>query len=165
MESGATSVSELYSSIGNGGGVWFPDFAFVLQTMVSQYPLSLPDAITRRRYYYFLTNMHEMMPDGEHKRLYREASLELFPLTPCLDAREDLFRWLHRVCDHVTKGTGGQHSEAKDWIDSYRLRYKPLPVIAKETSRWHRIVVFCVIFAFLFILAAVLVHRSYITTY
>lgn len=146
-----TTVSDLYDSA-SSGGVWFRHYVFVLQTMVSQYPLTLPDSITKRRYYYYLTNLAEVMPEGEHRRLYTEAALTVFPLTPCLDAREDLFRWLHRVCNYVSVGTGSGETEAKDWIESYREWYKPEPVVAKEKMRWHRIVVFLVLMLSLFLL-------------
>ena len=145
------SVSDLYASA-SSGSVWFRHYVFVLQTMISKYPLTLPDSITKKRYYYYLTNLAEMMPDGEHRRLYMEAALTVFPLTPCLDAREDLFRWLHRVCNYVSVGTGGGETEAKDWIESYREWYKPEPVVGKETQRKHRIVVFLVMMVSLFLL-------------
>ena len=146
------SVSGLYASA-SSGGVWFEHYVFVLQTMISQYPLTLPDSITKRLYYYYLTNMAEVMPEGEHRRLYKDAVLTTFPLTPYLDTREDLFRWLHRVCNYISVGTGGGETEAKDWIDSYREWYKPKPIVAKETQRWHRIVVFLVMIVSLFLLA------------
>jgi hypothetical protein len=145
------SVSDLYASA-SSGSVWFRHYVFVLQTMISEYPLTLPDSITKKRYYYYLTNLAHTMPDGEHRRLYMEAALTVFPLSPCLDSREDLFRWLHRVCNYISVGTGGGETEAKDWIESYREWYKPDPVIAKETQRKHRIVVFLVLMVSLFLL-------------
>lgn len=154
-----TTVSDLYDSA-SSGGVWFRHYIFVLQTMVSQYPLTLPDSVTKRRYYYYLTNLAEVMPEGEHRRLYTEAALTVFPLTPCLDTREDLFRWLHRVSDYVHVGTGGDKTEAKDWIESYREWYKTEPVVAKEKMRWHRIVVFMVMIVSLFLLAIMAVRSD-----
>lgn len=144
------------------GHVWFPMYVFFMQTMITQYPMKLPDAVSRKRFYYFFMNMAETMPaEGEYRRLYTEA-LDVYPLAPSLDRREDLYKWLHSVSNHVYKGVGEKERTTTEFIEQYHAHYLPKEVVEERFYKTHRKTIFVIMILLLIFAASLMVAREII---
>ena len=143
------------------GVVWFPMYVFFMQTMVVQYPKTIPDAISKKRYYYYFMNMAEMMPVGDYRKLYMDA-LDIYPLVPSLDRREDMNRWLHDVCNYVYAGVGQKMRTTSEWIEEYHAYYNPPQVIEETFYIKHRKTVFAIVVLMLLFVISLGVQRNII---
>lgn len=120
-----------------GGRECFDDYVYVILKMIAEYPESLPDAITQKRYYYYLANMGSQMPSGPHRDGY-EAALAIYPVAPFLDGRNDLYHWAHLVSNHVMHTTHTPTRDVEGWISWYKQRDGPVSDRRADARSWLR---------------------------
>lgn len=106
------------------GSEWFDDYLYVVMKMIAEYPESLPDAVTQKRYYYYLANMGSQMPPGPQRDGY-EAALAIYPVAPFLDGRNDMYHWTHLVSNHVLHTTRAPTRDVEGWTNWYKERDTP----------------------------------------
>ena len=111
--------------------IWGPHYWFTLFTISMTYPMK-PTKCLQKKYYDFFTNLPLFLPTEESTKLFMNL-LDKYPVTPYLDSRDSLMRWIHfihnRVNDYLGKPTI-KYSEAL-------LRYNKMYVITPtEKTFW-----------------------------
>lgn len=81
--------------------VWGPHYWFFLHTIALTYPTH-PNTIVKKRYYEFLTNLDIFLPDGKFAHFYKSL-LRKYPLTPFLDNRKSLSKWMNFIHNKVNE--------------------------------------------------------------
>jgi len=116
--------------------VWGPHYWFFLHTIAHSYPLT-PNAVTKRKYYDLLHNLPLFIPTSEVGDHFADL-LDKYPVTPYLDNRDSLIRWLHFIHNKINVRLGKPEITLLDGIDAYMAAYKPKPVIIADRLRIHR---------------------------
>lgn len=110
--------------------VWGPHYWFFLHTIAEIYP-NAPDKSTKRKYYDLFTNMHIFLPVGTMSDRFSKL-IQKYPITPYLDNRESLVRWVHFIHNKVNADIGKEEITLLEAIDRYQAHYKAPPIIIME---------------------------------
>ena len=79
--------------------VWGPHYWFVLHTIALNYPLH-PNETSKKKYYDFIENLPLFLPVMDMGNLFNEM-LDHYPVTPYLDSRESLIKWVHFIHNKI----------------------------------------------------------------
>jgi hypothetical protein len=81
--------------------VWGPHYWFFLHTIAMTYPHH-PNAVTKKKFYEFIQNLPIFLPveaiSGEFNKL-----IDKYPVTPYLDNRDSLVRWMHFMHNKINE--------------------------------------------------------------
>jgi hypothetical protein len=81
--------------------VWGPHCWFFLHTIAMTYPHH-PNAVTKKKFYEFIQNLPIFLPveaiSGEFNKL-----IDKYPVTPYLDNRDSLVRWMHFMHNKINE--------------------------------------------------------------
>lgn len=102
--------------------VWGPHYWFFLHTIAMTYPHH-PNTITKKKYYEFMQNMPLFIPVQEISKEF-EKLLELYPITPYLDNRDSLTRWLHFIHNKINAKLEKPTIALNDFFIEYYNKYK-----------------------------------------
>lgn len=102
--------------------VWGPHFWFVMHTMAYTYPVSNPTPTTKRQMYDFFHRLPLFLPDAAMGGKFQDL-LNAYPLTPFLDKRESLMRWVHQIHNRINRTLGKPRIEYQESLDKYRQIY------------------------------------------
>jgi hypothetical protein len=92
------------------------------------YPL-FPNTGTKKKYYDFLYTMLPLfLPVSSMSRQY-EQLLKTYPVTPYLDSRDDLVRWMHFIHNKVNQRLNKPEVTLAQFYEHYYAQYQP-----KETK-------------------------------
>ena len=75
--------------------VWGPHYWFVLNTIALNYPL-FPNEISKKKYYNLIENIPLYIPVENISNKFAKI-LDEFPVTPYLDSRESIIKWVHFI--------------------------------------------------------------------
>ena len=131
--------------------IWGPHYWFFLHTVAESYPLQ-PNAITKRKYYDLFINLPIFIPNPEISNKFSEY-LDKYPVSPYLDNRESLIRWVHFIHNKVNRLLGKDEILLPDALEQYRNQYRP-PIVyfaEKYHIRQHYIYAFFILF-FIFLI-------------
>ena len=78
---------------------WGPHYWFVLHTIAFNYP-TIPDKITKRKYYDFIQNIPLFIPDKKMATKF-EYLLTKYPVSPYLDKRQTLIQWMNFIHNKI----------------------------------------------------------------
>ena len=90
--------------------IWGPHYWFFLYTMALSYPLN-PNDVSKRKYYDFIQNL---------------------PLTPYLDSRESMIKWVHFIHNKINVYLGKPELTYYEAMDKYYQNYKLKDVKMRE---------------------------------
>ena len=107
--------------------IWGPHYWFFLHTIAQIYPES-PDKATKRKYYDLIQNMPLFLPIGSMSNRFSEL-INKYPVTPYLDSRESLVRWIHFIHNKINVTIGKEEITLLESIDRYFEHYKAAPII------------------------------------
>jgi Erv1 / Alr family len=118
--------------------VWGPHYWFFLHTIALTYP-HYPNTIIKKRYYELLTNFDIFLPDGNYSAYYR-GLLKQYPLTPFLDNRKSLVKWMNFIHNKVNKKLEKPqvslaefyklYTQKQDFLIEWKVYYKKLYFVA-----------------------------------
>jgi hypothetical protein len=132
--------------------VWGPHYWFFLQTIAHTYPLT-PNAVTKRKYYDLIQNMPLFIPNPEIGDNFI-ALLDRYPITPYLDNRDSLIRWIHFIHNRINRILGKEEITLFEALDDYKALYRPKQV--KLSERFHLrkeyVIAFFTVLCFIFII-------------
>lgn len=103
--------------------VWGPHYWFFLHTLALKYPLR-PNAATKKRYYELITNFYMFIPVDSMGTAFLKL-LDEYPLTPYLDSRESLVRWVHFIHNKVNARLEKPKISLSAFYETYYEKYKP----------------------------------------
>ena len=79
--------------------IWGPKYWFFLHTVAINYSLN-PSNSQKKKYYNFFLNFHLFIPDPEISKIFLNL-LKDYPVSPYLDSRESLTKWVHFIHNRV----------------------------------------------------------------
>ena len=84
--------------------IWGPHYWFVLHTIALNYPLH-PNETSKKKYYDFIQNLPIFLPISNMGNLFSKL-LDIYPVTPYLDSRESLVKWMHFIHNKINLSLG-----------------------------------------------------------
>jgi len=112
--------------------IWGPHYWFVLYTIALSYPLHINEC-TKKKYYDFITNLPLFLPVPDIGGVFSKF-LDAYPVTPYLDSRESLSKWVHFIHNKINNYLGKPELTYYDALNKYYEHYK-LKEIKKNDER------------------------------
>lgn len=132
--------------------IWGPHYWFTLFTITMTYP-NKPTNICKKKYYDFFSNLPLFLPNEDSSKLFSNL-LDKYPVTPYLDSKDSLMRWIHFIHNRVNEKLGKQTIKYKDALRLYHDNYIILPT---EKTFWTQdkinFLIFIAIFIFVILIA------------
>ena len=123
--------------------IWGPHYWFVIHSIAFTYPLS-PNDCTKKKYYDFFNNLPLFIP-VENIGNSVSKLLDNYPVTPYLDSRESLIKWVHFIHNKVNFSLGLKEITLEEAMSKYYDNYKPKEVIIMKNYKLQEQYVFCFI--------------------
>jgi hypothetical protein len=108
--------------------IWGPHLWFILHIISFEYP-EKPTEYDKRIYHDFYTSLKDVIPCAECRKHYRDH-ITRYPLTPHLDTRDNLVKWVIQVHNFVNTSLGKPTLTIQQVMDIYR-DLKPSSPFAK----------------------------------
>ena len=129
--------------------IWGPHYWFFLHTICMIYPHH-PNDVMKRKYYDFINNLPIFIPIESHASEFSKM-LDEYPVTPYLDNRKSLLRWVHYVHNKLNKRIEKPEIPYETFIAEYNSEY------AKESymqiyGKFKRLILFMVLLLILCII-------------
>lgn len=113
--------------------VWGPHYWFFLHTLVMTYPHH-PNTVTKKKYYEFFQNLSLFLPVEEISSQFSKL-LEKYPVSPYLDNRDSLVRWMHFIHNKINeiheKPQISLTSFFTKYYDEYKSQHEKISVYYK----------------------------------
>ena len=122
--------------------IWGPHFWFTLHTMTLIYPKH-PNAVIKKKYYDFIQNLPVFIPEKESSENFANL-LDLYPITPYLDSRESLIKWMHFIHNKVNEILKKKKISIDEFYATYYEQYKPKETQFVEYKRWREKILYFV---------------------
>jgi hypothetical protein len=103
--------------------VWGPHFWFTLHTIAITYPNN-PNDVVKKKYYDFIQNLPLFIPTSKMGNAFSEY-LDEFPVTPYLDSRMSIMKWVHFIHNKINAKLGKDELDFFNSLDAYYDHYKP----------------------------------------
>lgn len=103
--------------------IWGPHYWFVLHTIALTYP-NKPNETTKKKYYDFFQNLPLFLPDNEISKSMISI-LDNYPITPYLDCRESIIKWIHFIHNKINFSLGIKEISLEESLSKYYENYKP----------------------------------------
>jgi hypothetical protein len=102
--------------------VWGPHYWFFLHTVAMTYPHH-PNTVTKKKFYEFIQNLPIFLPveeiSGEFSKL-----IDKYPVTPYLDNRDSLVRWMHFMHNKINEKLEKPQISLNEFFVNYYDEYK-----------------------------------------
>ena len=103
--------------------VWGPHYWFFLHTVSISYPHH-PNAVTKKKYYDLIQNLHIFLPIENIATQFSEL-LDQYPITPYLDNRESFVRWTWFIHNKINEKLEKPKISMEEFYTQYYENYKP----------------------------------------
>jgi len=113
--------------------IWGPQYWFVLHTIALTYS-ARPNETIKKKYYDFFHNIPLFLPCEEMGNEFSKI-LDKYPVTPYLDSRDSLIKWVHFIHNKINISLGKEEIELGDALSSYYENYKPKIKVDIETKK------------------------------
>ena len=110
--------------------IWGPSMWFFLHTSAMCYPIR-PSEVTKKKFYDFFQNLHLFIP-VEPMGSYFSKLLDEYPISPYLDNRESLIRWVWFIHNKINEKLEKPQISLNDFYINYYEAYKPKNVKIQE---------------------------------
>ena len=114
--------------------VWGTHYWFFLHTVSMTYPI-YPNAITKKKYYEFIQNLPLFIPVENISSEFSKM-LDMYPVTPYLDNRESLIRWMHFIHNKINEKLEKPKITLNEFYFNYYEQFKPKDVKMKNFYKW-----------------------------
>lgn len=113
--------------------IWGPHYWFFLHTVAMTYPHH-PNTVTKKKFYEFIQNLPLFIPveeiSGEFSKL-----IDQYPVTPYLDNRDSLVRWMHFIHNKINQKLEKPTITLNDFFVKYYDEYRSKDVKLAEYYR------------------------------
>jgi len=123
--------------------VWGPHFWFFLHTLAISYP-HYPNAVTKKKYYELIQNLPLFIPVEAIGNDFIKL-LDEYPVTPYLDNRESLVKWMHFIHNKINEKLEKPKISINEFYLRYYEEYKPKDVKMKEFYRWREKMIYTLV--------------------
>ena len=97
------------------------------------YPIR-PNALTKKKYYEFIQNLPLFIPVEKISTEFSKL-IDEYPITPYLDNRESLIRWMHFIHNKINQKLEKPELSLNDFYINYYNSYKPTIVKNHEFNK------------------------------
>ena len=119
--------------------IWGPHYWFVLYTIAISYPLK-PNDISKKKYYDFIQNLPLFIPISNIGNTFSEF-LDKYPVTPYLDSRESMIKWVHFIHNKINIYLGKDEITYYEAMKLYYDNYKEKKIkIYDERKNKHKFI-------------------------
>ena len=133
--------------------VWGPHYWFFMTTLALSYP-DTPNAVTKRKYYDFITNLPLFIPNPEIGNRFSHL-LDKYPVSPYLDNRDSFIKWVHFIHNKINILLGKEEISLDAGLENYFAEYRPKPIILSEQIKWKK---YALVGVFIFICLALIIR-------
>ena len=102
--------------------IWGPHYWFFLHTVTMTYP-HYPNGITKKKYYEFIHNLPLFLPVENISREFSKL-LDKYPVTPYLDNRTSLIKWMHFIHNKINEQLEKPTISLNTFLNNYYNKYK-----------------------------------------
>ena len=102
--------------------IWGTHYWFFLHTVAMTYP-HYPNSVTKKKYYEFFQNLPLFIPVEQISKEF-EALIDLYPITPYLDNRDSLVKWMHFMHNKINEKLEKPQMSLNDFFINYYNEYK-----------------------------------------
>jgi hypothetical protein len=143
--------------------VWGPFLWYVLHIISFNYPLN-PSYADKRMYHDFYVNFKDLIPCSNCQKHYRQH-LHSNPITPALDSRADLVKWVIQMHNIVNISLGKPTMTVEEVIMAYKMNnflppnYKK-PIVDRHawkkgnTEKWK-------LYCWIILFGSIIIYRWY----
>jgi hypothetical protein len=124
--------------------VWGPWYWGFLHTATMTYPM-YPNAATQKKYYDLINNFPLFIPVESMSKEFSRL-LQKYPVTPYLDKRESLIRYMHFIHNKVNERLEKPKISLTAFYEAYYQKYKPKTRRNMEWVLLRQKLVFAVVF-------------------
>ena len=140
--------------------IWGPHYWFFMTTLALSYP-ETPNAVTKRKYYDFISNLPLFIPNPEIGGRFSHL-LDKYPVSPYLDNRDSFIRWVHFIHNKVNIMLGKEEISLDAALETYFAEYRPKPIILSEQLKWKK---YAVVGVFIFICFFLIYMNAFSSTF
>ena len=137
--------------------IWGPHYWFVLHTIALTYS-ERPNDTIKKKYYDFFQNLPLFIPVQEIGNQW-SVLLDKYPVTPYLDSRESLIKWIHFIHNIVNQSLGKESIDITEALSNYYDEYKPKIKIDKEAQKNREKLIFVSLLVLLILLNVYLLKK------
>ena len=132
--------------------IWGPHYWFFLNTVAMTYP-NYPNKVTKKKYYDLIKNFPLFMPIPAMSKQFSNF-LDNYPVTPYLDSRESLIKWVVFIHNKINKLLNKNTIEYNEFLNNYFSLYKDPKIkdLKTKIKKKYIIYLFMLLVLFLFIL-------------
>jgi hypothetical protein len=148
--------------------IWGPHLWFIMHLISFEYP-ERPTEMDKRIYHDFYTSLKDVIPCEMCKKHYRDH-ITKYPLTPHLDTRDTLVKWVIQVHNFVNASLGKPMLNIQQVMEIYS-KVKPVspfasintPEIIKkyETKHYNKLIGWIIILGIAIIISRYYFNRFY----
>ena len=113
--------------------IWGPHYWFVLHTIALNYPL-YPNETIKKKYYDFIQNLPVFFPLEPIGKNFLKL-LDKYPVTPYLDSRMSMMKWVHFIFNKIATQLDQPVEEFYDSLEKYYDEYKPKEYKNREIAK------------------------------
>lgn len=111
--------------------IWGPHLWYIMHIISFEYPLQ-PSEYDKRIYHDFYTSLKDVIPCQDCKKHYREF-ITRYPISPHLDSRASLIKWVIQVHNFVNKSLGKAELSVAQVLNIYSTLKPQSPFIMANT--------------------------------
>ena len=123
--------------------IWGPHYWFFLHTATMTYPLKANDVV-KKKYYDFIQNIPLFIPNETMSKSFQNV-LDTYPVSPYLDTRDSLVRWMHFIHNKINKRLGKREISMTKFYEDYHENYKNTNVKIVEYAKTKRQVLYALL--------------------
>jgi len=123
--------------------IWGPQYWFFLHTMTMTYPLKANDVV-KKKYYDFIQNLPLFIPDASMSKSF-QTILDTYPVSPYLDTRDSLTRWMHFIHNKINKRLGKPEISMTKFYEDYHEKYKTRNIKIVEYAKTKRQILYALL--------------------
>lgn len=120
--------------------VWGGKYWFFLRTIAIIYP-KYPNTITKKKYYDLIHNFSLFIPNEEVSKNF-DKLLNLYPLSPYLNDRESLCRWLWFINNKINEYLEKPKIPINRFYTDYYDLYKESQISLKEKYKLYKKIIY-----------------------
>jgi len=138
--------------------IWGPHYWFVLHTIALTYPF-YPNETIKKKYYDFIHNLPIFIPISNMGNSFSEL-LDLYPVTPYLDSRESLMKWMYFIHNKINASLNLPEKTLAESLASYHKLYDLKEINMREKNVKQERYIFILILSILIMLGINLYQKS-----
>lgn len=123
--------------------IWGPHYWFFLHTATMTYPLKANDVV-KKKYYDFIQNLPLFIPNETISKSFQDI-LDTYPVSPYLDTRDSLTRWMHFIHNKMNKRLGKREISITKFYEDYYENYKTTNVKIVEYAKTKRQILYALL--------------------